>query len=195
MSGTVRDIYWAPLDEPGCEHLHLSQTADGAQALGFILRMKEGLHFRCRYQLDCDPDWRLRQLTIAVMPVEGKGGQRLELESDGKGNWRADGEPRGDLEGCLDVDVQVTPFTNTLPVRRLGLARDESREIRAAYVRVPELTVEPVEQRYTCLEPLGEAGGRYRYAGIFRDFTAELPVDADGLVLDYPETFRRVWPL
>ena len=37
-------------------------------------------------------------------------------------------------------------------------------------------------------------GGRYRYDGLFRDFTAELPVDEDGLVLDYAETFRRVWP-
>jgi len=70
----------------------------------------------------------------------------------------------------------------------------EQAEIRVAYLPVPELAWRAVAQRYTCLAPRGAAGGRYRYEGVFRDFTAELPVDADGLVMDYPETFRRVWP-
>ena len=44
------------------------------------------------------------------------------------------------------------------------------------------------EQRYTCLTP----DRRYRYEGLFRAFTAELEVDEVGLMLDYPDTFRRV---
>ena len=86
-------------------------------------------------------------LNIAVMPVEGEAG-RLELESDGEGSWRADSEPRPELEGCIDVDdQQATPFTAASdPPPRPG--QDESREIRVACVRVPELTVEPAEQRY-----------------------------------------------
>jgi hypothetical protein len=92
------------------------------------------------------------------------------------------------------VDIQVTPFTNSLPIRRLGLETGQSADIRVAYVPVPELDVRPAEQRYTCLDAPGPAGGRYRYEGLFRDFTAELPVDGDGLVLDYAETFRRIWP-
>ena len=48
-------------------------------------------------------------------------------------------------------------------------------------------------QRYTCLERDAD-GGLYRYEdrGTFRGFTADLPVDADGLVLDYPGIFRRL---
>ena len=49
----------------------------------------------------------------------------------------------------------------------------------------------PAEQRYTCLER-GETGGRYRYES--GDFSVDLPVDADGLVVDYPGYWRRVWP-
>jgi hypothetical protein len=37
-------------------------------------------------------------------------------------------------------------------------------------------------------------GEAYRYDGFFRNFSCKLRVDADGLVLDYPETFRRLWP-
>lgn len=37
-------------------------------------------------------------------------------------------------------------------------------------------------------------GGLYRYEdeGVFRGFTVDLTVDGDGLVLDYPEIFRRM---
>jgi hypothetical protein len=62
------------------------------------------------------------------------------------------------------------------------------------YFRVPQMQVEAVQQRYTCLE-VTASGGRYRYEslvdGVSR-FTAELAVDQDGLVLDYPGLFRRV---
>ena len=32
----------------------------------------------------------------------------------------------------------------------------------------------------------------FSYEGLFRHFTAELPVDADGMVRDYPGYFRRL---
>lgn len=52
---------------------------------------------------------------------------------------------------------------------------------------MPALTPEPVRQRYTCVE----AERLYCYEGLFRDYVGELAVDGDGLVLDYPGTFRR----
>ena len=177
MADLDRDIYWSPWEDPGLEHLHLTVSSDGVEALGLILRMREGRHFRCRYELQTDPEWRLRSLTFAVMPAGGGG------------------EPRHDLAGCGDADIQISPFTNTLPIRRLGLAEGESAEIGAAYLRVPELTVEPDAQRYTRLEAEGTVGGRYRYDAVGDDFTADLPVDGDGLVIDYPDLFRRVWPI
>ena len=189
MAELERDIYWSPWEEPGLEHLHLKVSSDGVEALGLILRMREGRHFRCRYELQTDPEWR--SLTFAVMPA-GSGGppKRIELESDGQGKWRVDGEPRHDLAGCNDVDIQVSPFTNTLPIRRLGLAEGESAEISAAYLWVPELKVEPDAQRYTRLD-----SERYRYDAVGDDFTADLPVDGNGLVMDYPDLFKRVWPI
>jgi hypothetical protein len=48
-------------------------------------------------------------------------------------------------------------------------------------------------QRYTCLEARPE-GGRYRYENTASGFTAELTVDAAGLVIDYAELWKRLWP-
>ena len=93
-----------------------------------------------------------------------------------------------------DIDIEITPFTNSLPVRRLNLAAGESAEIEAAYVAFPELTVGPARQRYSCLERAGPTGSRYRYENPASGFTAELELDRDGLVLDYPALFQRSWP-
>ncbi|MEP4529310.1 MAG: putative glycolipid-binding domain-containing protein, partial [Paracoccaceae bacterium] len=80
-----------------------------------------------------------------------------------------------------------------LPIKRLNLSANESREILAAYVPLPsqiEDTFVPTraEQRYTCIE----VGKLYRYEGLFRNFTAELEIDRAGIVLDYPDTFKRL---
>ncbi len=97
------------------------------------------------------------------------------------------------LNGCIDVDIGVTPATNALPIKRLGLSAGESREILAAYVPLPSQIADAfiparAEQRYTCLE----VGRLYRYEGLFRNFTAELEIDGAGIVLDYPDTFKRL---
>jgi uncharacterized protein len=52
-----------------------------------------------------------------------------------------------------------------------------------------DLLPERAEQRYTCMI----SNLRYRYEGLISGFTAELDFDEVGLVLDYPETFRRVF--
>jgi hypothetical protein len=69
----------------------------------------------------------------------------------------------------------------------LRLDPDERRAIRVVYIALPAMTAEPVEQAYTRLKER-----RYRYEGITSQYTAELHVDDDGLVIDYPELFRRV---
>jgi len=91
-----------------------------------------------------------------------------------------------------DVDIRITPATNTLPIKRLGLRKGQSRDITVCYVPLPsqingESLAQRAEQRYTCIEE----GRSYLYQGIFRGFQAVLEIDEAGLVIDYPETFRR----
>ena len=96
------------------------------------------------------------------------------------------------LDGCEYVDIADTPFTNTLPVRRLGLVRGSAADITVAYVDGMDLQPWPEPQRYTRLDRDG--ADVYRFTSLDGGFTADLPVDAEGLVLDYPGLFRRTWP-
>jgi hypothetical protein len=78
---------------------------------------------------------------------------RTELLSDGEGNWAtSDGRAVAYLEGCGYVDISETPYTNTLPIRRLGLLPGESADVSVAYFDGYELQPWPEPQRYTRLE-------------------------------------------
>jgi uncharacterized protein len=187
-----RQVMWSPWTGPGLEHLHLLEQQEGMLADGLILGVEEQVPFRVHYVIHCDLQWRLRAVHLSI---PGSTSPSLHLFTDGGGSWTTeDGEPIPSLNGCLDVDISATPFTNTLPIRRLALQPGSSATLSMAYIEIPQMHIEANQQRYTCLE-VTISGGRYLYESL-KDgvswFIAELPVDRDGLVLDYPGLFRRV---
>ncbi len=181
----MRDVRWASLDSDGIEHLTLARDGDGYLAESVIVgRHDDGRRYGLAYRIACDAHWRTTRATLTVM-----GGRSLTLVRSREGRWQ-DGEGRAlpALDGCVDIDIAATPFTNTLPIRRLGLRRDERRAIEVAYVTIPDLGVTCATQAYVCVEP----GRRYRYEGIDGRFTAGIGVDDEGLVLEYDALFRRL---
>jgi hypothetical protein len=188
-SSVERELMWAPWEGPGLEHLRLVTSGSGVVANGLVIGLEAGRPFRIGYEVRCDGRWRVREVRVATPDSERPV---LELLTDGEGHWkRGGGEPVPELEGRIDVDISATPFTNTLPIRRLALEPGESEELAVTYIRVPELLVGPERQRYGCLQAQAD-GGLYRFEALPSGFTAELPVDADGLVIDYPGLFRRL---
>ena len=168
----------------GLEHLLLAEGVADSVVLGFD--EKQG-PFRLAYRLTWDESWRLRNAELAVATEHST--RSLSLRTDGQGHWRyGDGRVIDDLEGCVDVDIWPTPFTNSFPIRRETIGVGERRNFRMAWISAPGLTVRAKPQAYTRLgdrlylfESLDDSG-----------FRAELPVDEDGIVLDYPNLFRRV---
>jgi hypothetical protein len=180
-------VRWRPLEGEGLEHLTvlpLSSPQPGIRIESVVIGSRGGTTYGVRYTIDCDQHWATTALTL-----ETTSGLRLFLVSDGLGHWQdGDGQPLSAFDGCIDVDLAGTPFTNTLPIRRLAL-RPEDGTCRLDMLYVPFDTFEPGRdsQLYTCL-----AESRlYRYAAADRSFTADLPLDEDGLVIDYPTLFTR----
>jgi hypothetical protein len=112
----------------------------------------------------------------------------VELER-GAG-WRVNGAAAPELDGCVDVDLEASAFTNALPVHRLGLAVGEEADAPAAYIRARDLSVAVLEQRYVRLPDDGDKA-RFHYAAPAFDFEAELVYDESGLVIDYPGIATR----
>ncbi len=171
---------WRPEEGEGLEHLVLRATD-----CGYTVRSKAiGSNFAVSYAIDLDRDWRV--LEFAVESVDGRA--RL-FRSPIPGRWEdRNGDPLPAFDGCIDIDLSFTCFTNSLPVRRTSFAMGEAREF--AMLWMPSDTLAPFVdgQRYTCREP----GRRFHYEATDGAFEAEITFDDFGLVTDYPGLFRRV---
>lgn len=182
-------VLWTPLDAIGLESLVLSNTQTEILAHSVVIGITDGVPFRLSYAISCDRAWQMRAATVELLHQN----HILQLQTDGNGNWfDGDDQPISALAGCSEIDISVTPFTNTLPIQRLNLIPGESAELAIAYITIPQMTVAPAPKRYTCLNA-DENGALYRYEGLSTGFTADILVDSEGLVVHYPEIFKRVW--
>ena len=179
------EVFWRQLVGVGAEHLILG--LDGSiHADSLSVGTVDGTAYRIRYELDCDARWSVQRLDLH----DSLSDKHVQLARGQGEHWSdAQGHPLPELAGCSDVDIMITPFTNTLPIRRLNLAVGEAREIAVVYVGLPGLAPSRFDQRYTCLS-VREDGGVYRYESLRSGYTADLIVDSDGLVVDYPNAFQ-----
>jgi uncharacterized protein len=182
---TVRSLLWNRRDEISLEYFELQQGASGIRLKGTVLTLAEKEPLRLEYTVDCDRAWVTRSVRINL--IHASAPHELTLSVDDQRRWWCDGREITAVTGCFDFDINLSPSTNTLPIRRLALARGGESDVTAAWIRFPELTVEPLPQRYV------RSGDRlYRYSSNGGEFTADIEVDELGLVVSYPPLWERV---
>ncbi len=180
--GKRRWVLWQGLIAPSMERLILSAATNGFQLSGLLLQAHDDVPYVARYTIRVDAGWRTREVEVEL---ENGGRTSLSLSTDGAGHWTLNGEHVAGLDDCIDVDLEWSPSTNTLPIRRLTLSPGESKGVSAAWVRFPSLEVERLEQMYERLDDR-----RYRYRS--GRFTAELLVADDDLVVQYGFNWKAV---
>lgn len=170
------NIVWQWLMRPGSERFEM--THDEA---GWILRGTiDSEATRATYEVSCDTAWLTRAAHVEI------GGRAIDL-SAANGRWRVNGVDAPELDGCLDVDLGWSPSTNTLPIRRLNLPiGGKSGILTMAWVRFPELTVEPLRQEYKRV-----AERHYVYTSRDGSFRATIEVDGEGVMVEYEGIWRR----
>ena len=167
----------------GFEVAYLQAAAGGWDIDGTTTAVEDGQSWIVSYRVRLDAAWLTREARVTARTAAGL--RQAVLTADGAGRWRVDGRRAAHLDGCLDIDLESSALTNTLPVHRLALAAGARAETPAAYVRALGLRAERLEQSYTRLPD--EAGQqRYRYAAPAFGFACTLGYDKSGLVLDYP---------
>jgi uncharacterized protein len=183
----LRTVLWKRLDEDWVERCTVLRGGRRRSATwildGTVIGSSEGVPLDIRYAVLCHEDWATAEVAITAMI--GNRVRELEVVNE-KDRWFVDATESPDLRGSIDADLGFSPATNTLPIRRLGLSVGDSSEIQTAWVRFPELTVEPFPQRYTRL-----AERIYLYESLTSDFKAQLTVDELGLVVEYQGVWER----
>jgi len=169
---------WRTWDHEHLETLTLRWENEGWTATGEVGREA------VTYVLRLSATWQVRQ----VLLFRDLDEPDLWLGADGTGRWgEMNGDHRHDLAGCTDVDLTVTPFTNSVLIRRLTLDVGSSADVTAATIDVSTLGVVPVRQRYERL-----TARRFRRTNPDSGEITEFDVDEYGLVHDEPDTFRRL---
>jgi hypothetical protein len=205
MSTLPTSLFWRRKDTTGTEHA-LVDARHGLYARGHQLAV-DPIAYTCRYELQTDPTWATGRLDVSAEGAGWVRSVRLELAA---GRWRVTATEQGDLDaaltaagharaglpgsedpdllyGAFDVDLSGSPLTNTLPIRRLNLVgadKGVAHRLSVAWVLLPSLEVVQADQIYT---KLGD--GLVRCAG--ETFSADLMVDDDGFVRDYPGLAER----
>jgi hypothetical protein len=188
VTAETQSIYvWRRVDWPGLEVLRLTRGPEGHQVRSEVVDGGEA-PFALRYEANFSPDWRSRWLRARLTPRTGPE-RGLLVEREGELGWRVDGAARPELEGCEELDLALSPFSNMLALRLLALEPGGSRELLTTYVAFPELTVQPSRQRY---ERLGPRLFRYVDLGAAAGFEARITVDEDDMVRLYEGLFERI---
>ncbi len=173
-------VCWKRLDTLGLEYAEVRSAP--VRLDGDLLYVDEEGPCAVSYHVDCD---RMGLTTLATVRLRRGGlasARTLVRREDS--TWTLDEHVLPCLAGLSDVDLSVTPSTNTLPIRRLKLAIGQRANVTAAWVKFPSLDVASLRQTYRRV-----AGHIYEYEAPDLDFRAELSVDDQGIV----ETYGGLW--
>jgi len=183
MSLVTSSILWRRLDRAGHEAARLS-SRDGQWLLdGSAVFQHEEQPCRLEYAIICDSAWN----TTSVR-VDGSVGPRdvsVVIEVDVKRQWTMNGVRVEQVSNCLDVDLNFSPSTNLLPIRRLALAVGDQAMVRAAWLCFPGFELEPLEQIYR-----RESAEIYGYESAGGRFKTRIDVNGDGFVTRYPDFWQ-----
>jgi hypothetical protein len=176
-------ILWRRLDRPGHESCRCSWKDSFWRLSGAAVFAHEGQPCLLDYTVACTKVWQ----TISGS-VRGWIGDRtvaVDVAVDESRRWRLNGVACPSVAGCTDIDLNFSPSTNRLPLRRLGLSIGQAARVRAAWLRFPGFTLEPLDQHYLRIDE-----DTYRYTSAGGRFTADLTVNTAGFVILYPGFFQ-----
>jgi hypothetical protein len=175
-------ILWERLDGPGHESARLRSRGSEMVLEGSAVFEHEGAPCRLDYLVVADRRFHTSRGTVRGWL--GERGVEIEIVAEA-GRWSMNGAESPEVAGAVDLDLNFSPSTNLLPIRRLDLAVGQEAPVRAAWLRFPSFDLKPLEQTYLRLSP-----SRYRYRSE-GGFEAELDVRPSGFIALYPG-FSRV---
>jgi hypothetical protein len=181
---------WARTDTPGLELAEVRIGRDAVELTGNAVLVVDSTPIRMQYALTCTGSWEFLRGSV---DIERAGERRQLMVERRAGQWFCDGAVRPDLAPCQELDLMGTPSTNSIPVRRLVWVPNESRTLRVAYIRLPDLAIQVDERRYTRLADSTDGVLRFHYHHMRTGFSADLEFDATGIVVSYPPYWRRIY--
>jgi uncharacterized protein len=180
---SATSILWRGLFFQGHESCRLFSSGQEWHLEGTAVFSHEHRSCRMDYQITCDEGWHT--LAAHVKGWLGPTSIDIAIKTDSGRSWWMNDVEQPDVMGCIDIDLNFSPSTNLLPIRRLELDIGEVGEVNAAWLRFPSFKLERLTQQYRRLDK-----DIYRYESAGGQFVAELKVNAAGFVVDYADLWK-----
>ena len=176
------NIIWTGKRYHSTENCLLTKTIVGNEISSTIAGEYENKVYKVEYYIKTNENW---ETTFVTLEIQLDNSNELLILEKTKGTWLLNTKPDDRLKNIFDIDISLTPFTNTLPINRLKQKDDERQTIEVIYFDILEREIKPVKQVYTRL-----ATDRYLYENYDKSFKADIVIDEQGLVVDYPKLFE-----
>lgn len=143
----------------------------------------DSIKYTVEYTIRATLEWKT--ISFKISHTLNSASHQIEAEQK-NGEWIVNGKVREEFRNCIDIDITVTPFTNSLPIHRLDLQFNKPEKIEVFYINVLENSIYPVVQQYT-----KKSDTCYNFQNVPNDFEADIITDTEGFVVHYPELFER----
>ncbi|WP_028544860.1 putative glycolipid-binding domain-containing protein [Paenibacillus taiwanensis] len=180
----VHHVIWKRIPDNGMEYCEVTFGA-AMRMKGNLICANDNGRSSIQYTVLCDQNGNTTHVAVHVQQEQGYS--TLSVVRDHLNRWTLNGRELPELNGIKDIDIGVTPATNSLPIRRLKLDVGQSAQIDAAWIRFPALSIQPMKQQYECV-----SANTYIYKSIESGYTARVNTDDNGIVMDYEGEWQRV---
>jgi hypothetical protein len=177
------NILWSGIEYKSLENCIIDSDKSGVKINSTIIGFYHSKIYQVEYVIKVNERWETYY--CFVKSQIDKEIKIAELKKD-KNKWLVNGEYADRFDECMEVDIPLTPFTNSLPVNRLQLVDGQEKNIDVIYIDLLEDSIKKVKQKYRRI-----SAEVYHYENVPNDFEAEITVDEAGFVIDYPQLFTR----
>ena len=178
------NILWTGIAYHSLENCVLTKSYEDIEVDSVIVGAHDDKIYRVDYSIKTNRNWECIFFEVKTQLSDKK--EAFNYHSDGRGNWTKNGEGVLEFKGCIDIDISLTPFTNSLPINRLQWELNKPQQIKVLFLDILSQEIIPVQQRYTKL-----SNTKFKFENVPNDFEAIITVDASGIVVNYPGLFVR----
>ena len=178
------NILWSGIAYHSLENCVLTHRDESIDVNSVIVGEHDDKIYRVDYSIKINRNWECIFFEMKAQLSDKK--ESISFHSDGRGNWTKNDVPANEFKGCIDIDISLTPFTNSLPIKRLQWELNKPQQVKLLFLDILSQKIVPVQQRYTKL-----SNTEYKFENVPNDFEAIITVDEWGLVVNYPELFVR----
>lgn len=180
----MKTLIWKGIAYQSLEYFNLKENNENYIVESRIIGSYKKQIYNVSYNLTIDKNWTIQEFNIEseVNTVKNRLiGKKLQ------NNWEINNAIDPGFKDFIFIDISLTPFTNTLPINHSHIPKGGSQEIKVIYIDVLNNIIKPAPQLYTRISE-----DQYRYENLLSDFKADILVDENGLVVNYPGLFEKM---